>query len=171
MHYNLTALTYHGNVKVKLKINGKLYEVEESNEGLNYLKYIFAVFISGNDVGTSYSPQYIDLRKEYTDEELQTFESSYLNYFSSVTGKRYYEDNNEWYAEFTSVISSDQLLQTVLPDDSSNYYLYLMTDYDEENTVDKQHDLAKLPITAKTLSQITPGITATIVWSMKLTNA
>lgn len=164
---NVTNLSYEGDVTVKLKINGKLYEIENHNEGLNYLKYIFTVFITGNDVGTAYYPQYLDLRKDYTD----VGELSFLNYFSEITGKRYYYDNGSWYAEFTTVISSEQLLQTVLPDDTSDYYIYLMTGYDEANTTETQHDLARLSITPKTLSLITPGITATIVWSMRLVNS
>lgn len=167
---NVTTLAYQGHVDVKLKINGKLYDIGNHNEGLNYLKYIFAVFITGNEVGSAYFPQYIDLRKEY-QQESETTESSFLTHFSDITGKRYYLDNGNWYAEFTSVLSSEQLLQTILPDDSASFYLYLMTGYDEDNVSERQHDLAKLTITAKTLSLITPGITATIVWNMRLINA
>lgn len=166
---NLTNMVYRGDVDVKLKINGKYYSINTHNEGLNYLKYIFAVFITGNLMNEAYYPEYIDLRKQY-EEDSVVIERSFLNYFSKITGKRYYLDNGDWYAEFTAVISSDQLLQTVLPDDSSTFYLYLMTGYDENNTVERQHDLAKLEITAKTLSLITPGITAAIVWNMKLVN-
>lgn len=169
MKDNLTQFAYSGQVNVKLKINGKLYEVKEHNEGLNYLMYIFAVWITGNMSNESFVPQYIDLRKVY-EEEGEEIERSFFNYFSTITAKRYYSDNNEWYAEYTSVISSEQLLQTVLPDDSSTYYLYLMTDYDDSNEIERQHDLARLIITPKTLALITPGITATIVWSMKLVN-
>ena len=35
---NTTKMSYQGIVSVKLKINGKLYDVTSHNEGLNYLK-------------------------------------------------------------------------------------------------------------------------------------
>lgn len=166
---NLTKLGYLGSVSVKLKIGGKMYDISSHNEGLNYLKYIFALLMTGNNLGKAYSPQYIDLRKEY-EAEGESIVSSYFNYFSEVTGKRYYSDGNNWIAEITAVISSEQILQTILPDDTSNFYLYLMTGYDDDNTIEKQHDLARLKISAKSLSQITPGVTATLVWSLKLVN-
>lgn len=167
MANNITELNYLGNVTVKINVCGKLYDITNHNEGLDYLKYIFSLLMTGN-IGTNiFVPQYIDLRKEYT-EEGEVKESSYLNYLSQISAKRYYKENNDWYAELTGVIDSDQLFQTVTPDDTSNYYLYLMTGYTDEH---KSFDLARLSISSKTLSQITPGITATIVWSMKLTNA
>lgn len=165
---NLIKMGYKGDVSLKLKINGKLYEVSNHNEGLNYLMYIFAVMMTGNTLGT-YTPQYIDLRKEYDDGGTITIQS-YFNFLSEVTAKRYYAEGSEWIAEFTSVISSEQLLQTISPDDPSNYYLYLMTGYDAENSRERQHDLARLKISTKSLAQITPGITATLVWSLKLVN-
>lgn len=166
---NLVKLGYIGNVEVKLKINGKLYSVTNHNEGLNYLKYVFAVLLSGNDIGTAYSPQFVDLRKEY-DVEGESVLTSYFNFFSEITAKRYYAEDEDWIAEFTAVISSEQLLQTVSPDDTSNYYLYLISGYDPDNEIERQHDLARLKIDARTLALITPGITATLVWSVKLVN-
>ena len=166
---NITKLGYIGNVTVKLKIGGKVFEVSSHNEGLNYLKYLFALLMTGNDLGSAYSPQYLDLRKEYTVDD-ETVISSYFNYFSEISGKRYYADQDTWVAELTAVISSEQILQTILPDDPSVFYLYLMSGYDNDNTLERQHDLARLKISAKSLSQITPGVTATLVWSLKLVN-
>ena len=82
MKDNLTQFAYSGQVNVKLKINGKLYEVKEHNEGLNYLMYIFAVWITGNMSNESFVPQYIDLRKVY-EEEGEEIERSFFNYFST----------------------------------------------------------------------------------------
>lgn len=166
---NTTKMSYQGIVSVKLKINGKLYDVTSHNEGLNYLKYIFALLMTGNSLGSAYTPEYIDLRKVYIEDGVE-IERSYFNYFSPLSAKRYYSDGGDWVAELTTVISYEQLLDTVLPDDTSQYYLYLMTGYDTENSVERQHDLAKLAITPKTLSQITPGITASLVWSLQLVN-
>lgn len=166
---NVTNIGYVGKAEIKLKINGKLYSVKNHNEGLNYLMYIFAVLLSGNDIGTAYTPQFVDLRKEYIIEDVPVL-TSYFNFFSEISAKRYYSEDGQWIAEFTTVISSDQLLQTVSPDDTSNYYLYLLTGYDNNNEIERQHDLARLKIDAKTLALITPGITATLVWSVKLVN-
>lgn len=168
MNDNLTELKYSGNVQVKINICGKLYDITDHNEGLDYLKYVFALLMTGNIANNLFVPQYIDLRKEEEDEEEVITESSYLNYISPISAKRYYKENNDWYAELTGVIASDQLLQIVVPTDPDDYYLYLMTGFTDDG---KSNDLARLPITVKTLSQITPGITATIVWSMKLTNS
>ena len=44
MHDNLTALTYHGNVKVKLRINGKLYEVQGYGESIDFDPYICCIY-------------------------------------------------------------------------------------------------------------------------------
>lgn len=165
---NLTNIYYKGEVKVKLKINGKQYEVETHNEGLNYLMYIFSVFLTGNYPGGSIGiPQYVDLRrKEYGSEDELTF----LKFFSQITAKKYYSSGNDWIAEFTTVINSEQLIETINVDDTATYTLYLMTGYDENNPNERQHDLARLLVSPNVLSQITPGITATLVWSMKLVN-
>lgn len=166
---NLTNLYYKGNVSIKLKINGKQYEVSNHNEGLAYLMYIFTVFLTGNYTGGNLGiPQYVDLRRKEdgSDEEL-----TFLKSFSEITAKRYYQSGtSEWIAEFTTVLASEQLIETINIDDTAIYTLYMMTGYDETNTNEKQHDIAKLLVSPNVLSQITPGITATLVWSMKLMN-
>lgn len=164
---NKTNMTYHGKVKIKLKINGKLYEIASHNEGLDYIFNLFAVFITGNYVnGALGLPQFLDLKRaDSTDGEF----NSYLTSLSPLTGKRYYQSGSDWIGEFTSVISSSQLLDIIKPDDTGIYYIYLLTGYNE-NEVTPQKDVARIQVPVSSLSQITEGITATIVWSLMITN-
>lgn len=172
-----TKLIYKGNVSVKVKINGKLYELKDYNEGLDYLFYIFAVFMSGNFNSSTMvaAPAYLDLRKaelisgsnpaEYDEPE------TFLRYLSNISGARYYQESGKWYAEFTSTLNADALLETINVDDQNQYYLYLMTAYDENNSSERYHDIARLLMSNRVLAQLTPGIVATIVWTMELLNS
>ena len=164
---NVTNIYYKGDVSLKLKINGKFYEVSDHNEGLDYLMYSFAVFLTGNYTGNSAYPEYIDLRRIEAGSDI---ELSYLKYLSPITAKRYFKDNDEWVAEFTVSLQSEQLLDTINVDDPSTYTLYMVSGFDNDNSAERQHDLAKLRVSTSVLSQITPGMTASLVWAMKLTN-
>lgn len=172
-----TKLFYKGNVSIKVKINGKLYELKDCNEGLDYLFYMFAVFISGNYNSSTMvsSPAYLDLRKAElvpgSDPAAYEEPETFLRYLSNISGARYYQEAGKWYAEFTSALNADALLETINVDDQNQYYLYLMTGYDENNSSEKYHDLARLLMSNRVLAQLTPGIVATIVWTMELLNS
>lgn len=168
-----TKIFYKGSVSLKVKINGKLYELQDHNAGLDYLFYMFAVFMTGNFNSSTMviKPSYLDLRRaEYVSPGVFLPDTTYLRYLPSISAARYYQESGKWYAEFTSTLNAEALLDTINSDDSSEYFLYLITEYDNNNASERYHDIAKLQVTTNVLAQLTPGIVATVVWTMQLEN-
>lgn len=158
---NMTNVAYLGNVKIRLKIKDKIFEIINHNEGLPELSKSFAKFITGGLITVEDIPQYLDLRK-YIDNNWQ----SQLNTRISLSGKYfdYDESIGNWVARLTGVISANYLSNPISRDDTSTYRLYLLSGSNPPAP------LAFIEIGADTLSNLTPGTQAIIEWNMQLVN-
>lgn len=164
---NITNTWYKGTVNVKLKIKDRVFSYNAHNEGLPDLFESFARIMSGNYRGDCDIPKYIDIRKLVSGTQ-----DTYLSYLTlnrlPLTGSSWsINDNNEYVANFTAIISSDMLYNQVPATSTDTFKLYLTTDNEDKTG---KRDLARLDIPAEQLSRIVPGVNGIIEWSMKLTN-
>jgi len=71
---NTTVMSYFGDINMQIKINGKVYNLDTHNEGLVYLKHLFALALVGESLTAANLPNYINLVKVVTDEKGNTSE-------------------------------------------------------------------------------------------------
>lgn len=164
---NLTHAWYSGSVDIRLKIGDRVFSYNSHNEGLPGLFESFARIMSGNYRGDCDIPKYIDIRKLVPGSQ-----NTYLSYLTinrlPLTGSSWSVNNNgEFVANFTAIVSSDMLYSQVPATSTDTFKLYLITDNEDKTG---KRDLARLDIPTEQLSRIVPGVNAIIEWSMKLTN-
>lgn len=161
---------YRGLVNIDLKYKSKTFHISRHNSGTNYLKKVFAKFLSGNYNKETDIPQYIDIEK--FNESLNKWETI-LRSQIPITAKKYALDSSNqeditWYASFNSVILYSDLLEKINVSDTRSFRLTINT----SATKDQQSEiLATIEIQAYELSQIVEGSEAIITWIMYLVNA
>ena len=165
---------YKGVASLKLKINDKIFEIEHTNNGTDYLKKSFCKFLSGNYGGNADIPQLLDLR--VFDDSASKWLTC-LNQEIVLTGKTYLQTSdpqlgidNSWVARFTAAIPYASLLEPISDTDSREFRFYLYGTFDSTDVNERYHDLAYIPVEASSLSRITEGTQALLEWSMQLLN-
>ena len=160
-----TELAYRGFIEIKLNYKGKQISVLRHNEGTEYLKRTFAQVLTGNYNASQHLPQKLDL--EYKNASGNWI--SYLTNKADLTAKRPYRYGEQWYASFTAIISSSNLLD-IIEEDSTDVFRFALTTnnlslYDNSSEV-----FAYVDIEPAILSKIVPGASAMITWNMQILN-
>ena len=160
-----TQLAYKGFIEVKLNYRGKQISILKHNEGTEYLKRTFAQILTGNYNAQQHLPQKLDLQYQ---NNLGNW-VSYLSGKIDLTAKRPYRYGTQWYASFTALISSENLLDTIEEDSATKFRFALTTTnlslYDNSSEV-----FAYVDIGTDILSKIVPGAQAIVTWNMQILN-
>lgn len=172
---NKTRVMYKGTATIKLVLGDKVVLLKNKNSGTDYLKKSICKMLSGNYGGDADIPQKIDLRKYDSSSDSWV---TYLNQEIELTGKTflYIENDPElkidhnWVARFNAAIPYSAFLDPVSDRDESLYRLYLYGSFDETDITERYHDLAYIPISAYSLSQVTEGTQMLIEWNMQILN-
>lgn len=162
---NQIPLIYTGEVDIKYQIGNKFINFNFHNEGLPALQESFCRIMTGNYKSYCDIPKYLDLR--VSTDSGATYNTLLTVNRLPLTGSSWYYNNTDYIAKFTGTITYDLLFSPVSSDSTNLYMLYLYTD-SEYGTA--KRDLARLTVTAESLSKIMPGINSIVEWSMKLSN-
>lgn len=183
-------IDYNGLVNVSIKIGNKVIELSGNNKGTQHLKQSLCLFLTHNfssevDEQRNYTPiyyypQYLDLLYQANSSASAVH---FLSYMQPLTSFEYIEEDatltdyistpevgDAYYppaAKFTGVINYSNLVEAVSPDDTGIFTLVLMSG---KNYNDVAQPMAYIRVSAKQLSQISPGTSAIIEWKLFFTD-
>lgn len=165
-----TNLTYEGIVDLTLNINGTIVKYGTHNDGCEYLMKAFAKYMTGNATGQDFEiPKFLDLKTKLRSG----YEwDSYLILKPELTSRFYEKDPQYgWVARFTGVISFTDLRDIIPDGDPKQYRLYLITDEDNSpGNTEPNHEVAFIDVESRLLSNIGPGVTLVVEWTMRIKN-
>ena len=187
------SIDYNGIVNVSIRIGDNIINLSGHNKGTKHLKQSLCLFLTHNFSSVEdrqrnytpiyYYPQYINLMYEERVGGGYAEPRSFLSYMQPLTSFEYIEEDatltdyvstpeigNPYYppvAKFTGVINYSNLTEAVSPDDNGKFTLVLMSG---KNFSDTSQPIAYIPISAKQLSQISPGTSAIIEWKLFFTD-
>ena len=162
---------YKGQVNLSIKHGNHITRLTKHNAGCDWLFKAFAKFMSGNATGSdSEIPKFFDLR---ASSDQGTTWVSVLGREVKLSSRYFeYDSTLGWVARLTGQIVYDDLLQYISDADARQFRLYMYSDADESpGNTDKYHDVAYINLGADTLSNISPGVTLIVEWTMRLVNA
>lgn len=183
-------MLYSGSVDIFLHIKDKVIKLKNKhNAGTSYLTQCFAKFMTSDHDNLERSPsidtpQFIDLEYRIStivEGEIVWSEwSTYLLEPLSITSKSYdyvmTTDQSgapfqQYTAHLKSALASYNMHEQITSDmEGSHQFRFVLKSGKDDSFLSYYHPMAYLDTDVETLSKISPGTQATIVWNMSLKN-